>query len=480
MRVGVRETGDRQPAENLGARRRSVDARTDGRDPAVGDLDGHAWLDERVEPGVLQPVRLRAGAGVWVGHVQASPSSTSARASTPATQSSSVAYSAGECETPVGLRTNSMAVGMLPERICGVVPGAGAEDGNLEIRAGSQDAGEFVAQGVVELDDGGERLADDVEFDAVRVGVLASRPLDAADDGVEARLVRSAGVEPAADEGGDGVHTVRLDGDLAEGGDGTGELGLATGREHGLRVRQHGVAAVHEPSGPRMVGLTPEVEPPPPMRPDGAGDPDTVAGQVKGTPLLDMQLDERPDPGKPLGVRPDGVRVVPGTLHRRRQADTVGVLEPMCLLDGELSGREPRPDTGQPEPSPFLVPEVHDGEGLAELHVPAPQFVQSGEGGHDTEGAIEGTAIGDGVEMGPSDDSAPGSGIPEPGPLIPVPVHLVGKPSSPGLRLEPGPTLDIGPGPGEPPVATGGGVAPDGAEVKPHLVERGRGRPLAD
>src|ERR1700727_766301 len=35
-------------------------------------------------------------------------------ASTPARQSSSLAVSAGECETPVGLRTNSIAVGSRP------------------------------------------------------------------------------------------------------------------------------------------------------------------------------------------------------------------------------------------------------------------------------------------------------------------------------------------------------------------------------
>src|SRR5690349_23511370 len=38
----------------------------------------------------------------------------------------------------------------------------------LPICSGAEDAGEPVAQGVVELDDGGERLADDVQFDAVR------------------------------------------------------------------------------------------------------------------------------------------------------------------------------------------------------------------------------------------------------------------------------------------------------------------------
>ena len=53
---------------------------------------------------------------------------TAASASTPARQSSRSAYSAGECETPVGLRTKSIAVGT-PGRgeDAGVMAGAGRQ-----------------------------------------------------------------------------------------------------------------------------------------------------------------------------------------------------------------------------------------------------------------------------------------------------------------------------------------------------------------
>lgn len=131
----------------------------------------------------------------------------------------------------------------------GVVSGTGAEDGHGEVGAGAEEAGDLVAQGVVELDDGGERLADDVQFDPVGVGVRAGRLLQGAGDGVEGGLVGGAGVEPAADEGGDGVDAVGFDGDLPEGGDGTGAGGLAAGGEDRLGVGLHGVAAVGEAGG---------------------------------------------------------------------------------------------------------------------------------------------------------------------------------------------------------------------------------------
>src|ERR1044071_1758509 len=53
-----------------------------------------------------------------------------------------------------------------------------------------------------------------------------------------------------------------------------GGNGLAAGGEHGLGVRQHRVAPVHQAGGSGVVGLAPEVEPPAPVGPDGARDAD--------------------------------------------------------------------------------------------------------------------------------------------------------------------------------------------------------------
>ncbi|GAA3231672.1 hypothetical protein GCM10020256_46530 [Streptomyces thermocoprophilus] len=68
------------------------------------------------------------------------------------------------------------------------MPRSGAQHRHGQVGVRAEDADEFVAQGVVELDDRGEGLPDDVEVDAVVVGKLAGGLLDAADDGVEGVL----------------------------------------------------------------------------------------------------------------------------------------------------------------------------------------------------------------------------------------------------------------------------------------------------
>ena len=71
--------------------------------------------------------------------------------------------------------------------------GAGAEDGHRAAGVAGQDASEFVAQGVVELDDGGEGLPCDVQGDAVLPRVVTGGLPYALDDGVQALLVGGAG-----------------------------------------------------------------------------------------------------------------------------------------------------------------------------------------------------------------------------------------------------------------------------------------------
>ena len=100
VRVCVREARQGEPGEPLRARwgRHTLCNR---RKPAVRQLDEHIGDRTGTDPGQC---------GMEARHRHASSSSTSASASTPAAQSESVAYSAGACDTPVGLRTNSIAV----------------------------------------------------------------------------------------------------------------------------------------------------------------------------------------------------------------------------------------------------------------------------------------------------------------------------------------------------------------------------------
>ena len=66
-----------------------------------------------------------------------------------ASQSAAPACSAGECETPVGLRTNSMAVGIRAARIPASCPAPGGEHGSGDAGRGEH-AGDPVPQALVE------------------------------------------------------------------------------------------------------------------------------------------------------------------------------------------------------------------------------------------------------------------------------------------------------------------------------------------
>ncbi len=77
------------------------------------------------------------GLGGWGRHRPASSSSTAASAATPASQSARSACSAGEWDTPVGLRTKSMAVGSLAASTPASWPAPVASTGAAVPRAAS-------------------------------------------------------------------------------------------------------------------------------------------------------------------------------------------------------------------------------------------------------------------------------------------------------------------------------------------------------
>src|SRR3954447_18477210 len=100
--VDVGKYGEHQSRQPLGLGRDAVDPGLHrGDDPPIGRDHDPGCGCLATEPRELAPPRL---------HRHASSSRTSARALTPATQSPGSACSAGEWLTPVGLRTNSMAL----------------------------------------------------------------------------------------------------------------------------------------------------------------------------------------------------------------------------------------------------------------------------------------------------------------------------------------------------------------------------------
>src|SRR5690606_16556419 len=138
---------------------------------------------------------------------------------------------------------------------------------------------------------------------------------------------------------------------------------------------------------------------------------------------------------------------------------------------GELPGGEAGANASQAEAGALLVAEVDDAERPGGPGAPVAECVQGGEGGHHAEGAVEGAAVGHGVQVRAGDDGVPGGRVAEPGPLVAVAVGLVGQAAGAGLLLEPGPAVGVGRGPGVAAVAAGAGVAADGQQLRPHAVE---------
>ncbi len=222
-----------------------------------------------------------------------------------------------------------------------------------------------------------------------------------------------------------------------------------------------------------MVGLAPEVEPPAAVRPDRGGDAHRVAGEVQRPALLDVEFHERADPLQPLRIGADGLRVVPGALHRLRQRHAVRVAQLPRLPGGELPGAQAGADAGEPEAGALLVTEVDDGQRLRELRPPPAEFVERGEGGDDAERPVEGAAVRDGVQVRARDDGVARRRVAEPRPLVAVAVQLVRQAAGLGLGAEPGAAVGVGGRPGVAAVASGGRVAAEGGEVAPHLLEGG-------
>src|SRR6201989_2403561 len=116
MRVRVAHDRDDKPAEHS-RRCRLLGAGFDRCDAPFAHADQNGVRDAVVQPCVFAPERFGR-------HGDTQSAITSASASAPVRQSAISAYSSGECDTPVGLRTNNIAVGTLAERIPASWPAA--------------------------------------------------------------------------------------------------------------------------------------------------------------------------------------------------------------------------------------------------------------------------------------------------------------------------------------------------------------------
>ena len=257
--------------------------------------------------------------------------------------------------------------------------------------------------------------------------------------------------------------------------------GAAGGDDRGGEA-EHGVLALVEGGRARVVGLAGHVDPPAAVRPDVAPDTHGVPETVEGPALLDVELDEGTDPGEGLVVASEVVRGAPGALDRLGHRHAVGVAQPAGAVGGHRPGDDARPGTGDPEAGPLLVGEVDDADGSRRLEAPLAQAVQGGQGADHTERAVEGTAVGDGVEVRADDD--PGGaggdgrvGVAPPRPLVAHPVDGEVEATCRALPGEPLAQVVVGARPGVAAVPPGRGIQADALEVVPHPPE-GKRRPV--
>ena len=295
----------------------------------------------------------------------ASRSSVSASACTPARQSGIDAVSAGECETPVGLRTNSIAVGIpCAERIPASWPAA---VGMIGQSPSSWSAAMRRGQVGVEGDRSRDRLGGHLDR-ACRRARRARSPAGRSSRPARRARPPTSTARPARPSTRDGTALVPLGvtstrPNVARS---TGQPGLLVRGQRGHRVGEHRVGAVLHPRRAGVVGLAGEVEAVAPVRPDLAGHPDRGTAVDQVAALLDVQLHEHPD-----AVQQPGAAALDDLLERH----AVPVPQHPRLVPRHRAGRQPRAQAGQPEPRPLLLDE-HRHPDRPGRHDPArPQLV---------------------------------------------------------------------------------------------------------
>ena len=333
-----------------------------------------------------------------------------------------------------------------------VVSGSGAKG-----RYAAEPAGHLPHQGVVEVGRGSPRFLAHLRVEVVHDGG------DVRDDRLDGVGVGAAGVEPAGDGTRDGVDAAGDDGDLADGGDAPVGLGGAAGRDDGGGEPDHRVLAVLQGRRAGVVGLAGDVDAPAPMGPDVAADADGGAAIDEVPALFDVEFDEGANAGEGLGVWAEGVGVATGVGEGLGHGDPVAVPEGAGPVGVEHSGEQSGTRAGDPEPRALFVDEVDDGQGPVGAVTPFAEDIDGEQAGDDTEGTIEGPAIGHRIQMRPGDDglaAGPGSLTvaalgrrSPPGPLVADAVFGQGQPTSLRLRREPVPQLQVGAGPGIPAIA---------------------------
>jgi hypothetical protein len=243
------------------------------------------------------------------------------------------------------------------------------------------------------------------------------------------------------------------------------------GGEDGRRERQHRVAPVDEPGRAGVVARTGERQRPAAVRPDRRGDAQRRVQLGQGTALLDVQLEEHPDPRQRLGVATERGGIDARSRHRGSHRHARRVAQPTRSVRVERTGEQSASGTGHPEAPALLVGEDDDGERAYGRHAPRAEQVDREQRRDDAERPVVRAATRHAVEMAAGDDGA-GPRLAPPCPQVAVAVGRDGQPAATCLVDEPRPRGRVRGGPGEPGVAAGLRVATDPGQRAPAPVER--------
>jgi len=236
------------------------------------------------------------------------------------------------------------------------------------------------------------------------------------------------------------------------------------------------LAAVHG-GGAGVVGDALHVHAPPPVGPDVGAQGDGLGSVGQRVPLLDVELDMCAAQRQCRGVRPVGVRVESRPAEGLAQGGPALVDARQCHLRREHAGEDAGPEAGDPEARALLVGGVEDPDGEARRHTPGLHVSHRGQGTEHAQGAVEGAAVGHGVQVGAGGD--PGGprrrGAP-PRPLVACGVHAHVQVQGVRLPGEPVAQCEVLRRPGGAVVAGAGpvGIVADGVDVGEHAREVGR------
>src|SRR5699024_9368212 len=183
------------------------------------------------------------------------------------------------------------------------------------------------------------------------------------DDGV----IGMADVEPEAHGRGDDVRPTRVDERAPDSGNGARVSGGRWGRDIPDHTggRDHRIGAMAHRRRAGMLALPGEGEVPATVADDRGADRHGLIGARQTDAQLDLELDERTDPGQPRRITPDPIQAQAIATGAVGEGVADRVLETECAVGLDRAGEQPRTEAGDTEARALFLREHGQREGSA-------------------------------------------------------------------------------------------------------------------